>query len=116
MKLGVVTAQIEPVRAEKLLPFKVHLRSITDSHNPGAASPDFDHPITKAMVQQLPLLNYAGLEAVRAKLVQHDRSWISNARDVDTWLHLVNAEMQKRDRQRETDADSLIALLTKGSR
>ncbi len=112
----IVTALIEPVSAKKLLPMRAALQSIAASHAPGTAAPDFDHPITKAMVQQLPKLSYADLEAVRAKLMTHDGTWITNARDVDGWLRLVNAELQSRDADRELASISIIDFLTKGAR
>lgn len=112
----IVTAFIEPISFKKLLPMKQRLQAITASHEPGTAPPDFDHPMTKTIVERLPSLTYRELEAVRAHLMRHDARTMTNARDVDGWLRLVNAEMQERDRQREQAGDSLIDLLTKGTR
>lgn len=113
----IVTALIEPIQASKLLPMRHRLQAITASHEPGTAAPDFDHPITKAMVERLPKLTYGELEAVRAHLMKHDvGSWLSDAQDVDSWLRLVNAELQQRDHDRERAGDFLIDLLTKGAR
>ena len=121
MTSRIVTAIIEPIRAKDLLPMRAKLQSITAAHEPGTAPPDFDHPITKAMVEQLPKLTYGELEAVRQRLMMSSgddkgKRWLSNASDRDGWLRLVNAEMQHRDRDRELAGDSLIDFLTKGTR
>lgn len=116
----IVTALFEPIEAKKLLPMRRHLQAITASHDPGTSPPDFDHPITKAMVERLPKLTYGELEAVRAHLMSpntRDKRWVnSNASERDGWLRLVNAELQQRDRDRERAGDSLIDFLTKGAR
>lgn len=117
----VVTALIEPVQAKNLLPMRRHLQAITASHEPGTAPPDHDHPITKALVGQLPLMTYGQLEAARARLQMSSgddggKRWLSGSRDRDGWLRLVNAELQLRDRERERAGDSLIDFLTKGVR
>jgi hypothetical protein len=116
----VVTALIEPIQAKKLLPMKQRLHAITASHEPGTSAIDHDHPITKALVEQLPKLTYGDLEAVRARLTMsntRDQRWNNrSASERDGWIRLVNAEMQSRDRIREADADSLIDFLTKGAR
>lgn len=116
----IVTAFIEPIQASKLLPMKHQLQVITASHEPGTTPIDYDHPITKALVERLPVLTYGELEAVRTQLMKddtHDARWInSNANERDGWIRMVNAELQKRDRDRESAADSLIDFLTKGAR
>jgi hypothetical protein len=116
----IVTAFIEPIEAKKLLPMKHRLKLITASHDPGTAAPDYDHPITKALVQRLPVLTYGELEAVRAQLMKEDTRdarWINSTPvERDGWIRLVNAELQSRDRARESAADSLIDFLTKGAR
>lgn len=114
----IVTALFEPLEAKKLLPMRHALQSITASHAPGTAPPDFDHPITKAIVQQLPKLTYGELEAVRAQIMKsntRDKRWVNSSPvERDGWLRLVNAEMQQRDRDRELAGESLIDFLTKG--
>lgn len=117
----IITAFIEPIRADKLLPMKHRLQAITASHEPGTAPPDFDHPLTKTLVEALPRMTYGQLEAARDRLMMSNgddggKRWISNARDRDGWLRMVNAEMQQRDRIREAEGDELIDFLTKGTR
>lgn len=112
----IVTAIIEPIDAKKLLPMKAKLQAITAAHEPGTAPPDFDHPVTKRFVARLPQMTYGELETARALLMKHDRTWVSNARDVDGWLRLVNAELQQRDRDRELQGDAIIKYLTQGAR
>lgn len=112
----IVTALIEPIAAKDLLPMRSALRAMTASHAPGTAPPDYDHPITKAMVNQLPKMTYGDLEAARDLLMKDDGRWLTKARERDGWLRLVNAELQERDRIRELDGDSLIDFLTKGAR
>lgn len=112
---------IEPVEASKLLPMRSALRSITASHAPGKAATDYDHPITTALVRQLPTLTYGQLEAARRRLMMSSgddggKKWMSNAVDRDGWLRLVNAEMQIRDRDRELAGESIIDFLTNGAR
>ncbi len=116
----IVTALIEPISAKKLLPMRHALQAITAAHEPGTTPPDYDHPITKALVQQLPTLTYGQLEAVRERLMMpndRDQRWVnSSATERDGWIRLVNAELQQRDRDRELAGESIIDFLTKGAR
>lgn len=112
----IVTAQIEPITAKKLM---AGLRSNTArklrEHEPGASPPDFDHPLVKALVERMPHLPYRDLEAVKAHLETHDARAMTNARVVDGMLRLVNEELQKRDHERQSaDVSFVDWLVSKG--
>jgi hypothetical protein len=108
----IVTGYIEPVSFKKLRNFvATNTEQKLKEHDPGLAPPDYDHPLIKTLIQQMPSRSYSELEAVKSHLEKHDQRSMTNPRVVDGMLRLVNAELQKRDKEREQADISFLDFL-----
>lgn len=90
-----------------LVDFRVS--SLVKDRHDVTASPDFDNPITKAMLASLPSKTYAELTAIRKYLMTHRPGVMTKASTVDTWMTMVNDEIKRRDDERAAVFDDLCA-------
>lgn len=65
---------------------------------------DNNHPITLALIEQLPKLTDAALKELRAHTARSDRAELGSAsspEDVKNWLRMIDAEMAYRQREKK---------------
>lgn len=98
----IVQAQIGPIKAKDL-----KLKSLfTEDHR----KVDAGHPITKAMMEQLPKLTLEELFTLRTFIQNRDSKTtgpMSKQEDIDSWVYMVEEEL----RFRQKNVGSLLASL-----
>ena len=102
----IVTATIGPIRATDL-----KLKSLlTEDHR----KVDQQHPITKAMMEQLPRQSLDDLLVLRAYLRGRDSKAagsMSTQEDIDSWIWMVEEEIKHRQKAAGSLLSQLLAAL-----
>lgn len=78
---------------------------------------DVTHPITQAMIEQLPKLTDKALADLRkhtASPLRQELGSVSKPEDVATWLRMIDAEMAYRQREKRGIVSRVFAALTGG--
>lgn len=76
---------------------------------------DLTHPITQAMIEQLPKLTDAALKDLRKLVASPNREEmgsVSKPEDVKTWLRMIDAEMAYRQREKRGLVARVFAAFT----
>jgi hypothetical protein len=110
MKPRLAIASIGPIHAKDLRfpkaspkPFDLEL------------SVDIDHPITKALMEQLPKLNDLGVAKLREHLLTYNgrTNAMSSLQDVESWIAMVDEEIAHRAREQQGMLSTLLQIFVK---
>lgn len=114
-KQGIVTATIKPILLGDLkLPrmFACEAPPIPESK----VMADVDHPITKALMEGLPRMSNPDLKRLRAMLLDPERGGAyssSKQIDIDSWVGLVDLEIEYRKREGSKLFETILHLFQK---
>lgn len=78
---------------------------------------DASHPITRVMIEQIPKLTDPALRELRkhaASPHRNDQGSVSKPSDVATWIHMIDAEMAYRQREKRGLVARVFAAFTGG--
>ena len=97
---GVVVAYIKPILLRDV---RLHRLFVDEKPQaPSTVMADVDHPITKALMQQLPKMANPDLHLLRTFLLDPERGGAyssSKQEDVDSWVGMVDLEIEHRKRE-----------------
>lgn len=107
MKPRIVTAQIGPIRAQDI-------RFPWQGAQLAAVDADPKHPITLALMQNLPKLDDQGLRLLKQHMESHDYrlNSMSKKEDVESWILMVNNEIIHRQKETQSALASLLSHLS----
>ncbi len=86
---------------------------------PSEVMADVDHPITKALMEQLPKMENPALQELRVFLTDPERGGeysASKQEDVDSWIGLVDLEIEHRRSEAGVAFRSVMSLFKQRKR